>query len=294
MIIFCGCFAIYYNLFMFDTMQHKTSGAKMLEDFISASPEKAALAVEQMALSEAVFWVSGLRASAIISCLENMNPKKAAFLLRRLHIKQAARIMQGLKAERAGEIMLNLPIHYKKRLIDTLAPGQIKALEDVLNYPQDSAARIMKNDFISFKTDAKVKDIIARIKTLPAAKVPLSIYILDKAGKLCGVLPTSHLSFYPAESLAGSVMTADFVKLSPFDSLAKAEAALSADNTALLPVSDEDGTLLGVVSLWALKKLSAPKKEPAKKENKANHLWLYGILALVVLAIIIFAIFKFI
>ncbi len=279
---------------MFDTMQHKTSGAKILEDFISTSPEKAALAVEQMALSEAVFWVSGLRASAIISCLENMNPKKAAFLLRRLHIKQAARIMQGLKAERAGEIMLNLPIHYKKRLIDTLAPGQIKALEDVLNYPQDSAARIMKNDFVSFKTDAKVKDIIAKIKALPAAKVPLSIYILDKAGKLSGVLPTSHLSFYSAESLAGSVMTTDFAKLSPFDSLVKAQKALSADNTALLPVADEDGTLLGVVSLWALKNFSAPKATPTKVEKKTNYLWLYSILALVLLVIIIFAIFKFI
>lgn len=243
----------------------------MLEDFISAAPEKAALSLEQTALSEAVFWISGLRASSITACLENMNPKKAAFLLRRLHIKQAARIMQSLKAERAGEIMLDLPLHYKKRLIDALEPGQIKALEDVLSYPRGSAARLMKSDFVTFKTDAKVKDIIARIKTLPAQKIPLALYILDKTGKLCGVLPTSQLSFYPPESLAGSVMTADFIRLSPFDAVKKARALLLKNNAALLPVTDADGGLLGVVSLWSLQeKDKAETLTPAPAQTGAS------------------------
>lgn len=287
---------------MFDTMQHKTSGSKMLEDFISASPDKAALSFEQAALSEAVFWLSGLRASSIISCLENMNPKKAAFLLRRLHIKQAARIMQGLKAERAGEIMLDLPIHYKKRLIDALDPSQIKALEEVLAYPRASAARFMKSDFITFKTDAKVKDIIARIKTLPSPKVPLAVYILDKAGKLCGVLPTSQLSFYPPESLAGSVMTADFIKLSPFDGVKKAKALLLKNNLAMLPVIDSESVLLGVVSLWSLQGCdkeeasSAPSAAGGAPKNTVSVNLKPALIALlfVLVTLVSFAIFKLI
>ncbi|MGN0022508.1 MAG: CBS domain-containing protein [Elusimicrobiaceae bacterium] len=287
---------------MFDTMQHKTSGSKMLEDFISASPDKAALSFEQAALSEAVFWLSGLRASSIISCLENMNHKKAAFLLRRLHIKQAARIMQGLKAERAGEIMLDLPIHYKKRLIDALDPSQIKALEEVLAYPRASAARFMKSDFITFKTDAKVKDIIARIKTLPSPKVPLAVYILDKAGKLCGVLPTSQLSFYPPESLAGSVMTADFIKLSPFDGVKKAKALLLKNNLAMLPVIDSESVLLGVVSLWSLQGCdkeeasSAPSTVGGAPKNTVSVNLKPALIALlfVLVTLVSFAIFKLI
>lgn len=283
-------------------MQHKTSGSKMLEDFISASPDKAALSFEQAALSEAVFWLSGLRASSIISCLENMNPKKAAFLLRRLHIKQAARIMQGLKAERAGEIMLDLPIHYKKRLIDALDPSQIKALEEVLAYPRASAARFMKSDFITFKTDAKVKDIIARIKTLPSSKVPLAVYILDKAGKLCGVLPTSQLSFYPPESLAGSVMTADFIKLSPFDGVKKAKALLLKNNLAMLPVIDSESVLLGVVSLWSLQgcdkeeAFSAPSTVGGAPKNTVSVNLQPALIALlfVLVTLVSFAIFKLI
>lgn len=283
-------------------MQHKTSGSKMLEDFISASPDKAALSFEQAALSEAVFWLSGLRASSIISCLENMNPKKAAFLLRRLHIKQAARIMQGLKAERAGEIMLDLPIHYKKRLIDALDPSQIKALEEVLAYPRASAARFMKSDFITFKTDAKVKDIIARIKTLPSPKVPLAVYILDKAGKLCGVLPTSQLSFYPPESLAGSVMTADFIKLSPFDGVKKAKALLLKNNLAMLPVIDSESVLLGVVSLWSLQGCdkeeasSAPSTVGGAPKNTVSVNLQPALIALlfVLVTLVSFAIFKLI
>lgn len=282
---------------MFDTMQHKSSGSKMLEEYIAASPDKAARSVEEMALSEAVFWFSGLRASSIITCLEHMNPKKAAFLLRRLHVKQAARIMQGLNARRAGEIMLNLPPHYKKRLADSLEAGQIKALQEVLNYPAGSAARLMKNDFLSFKTDAKIKDLVARLKTLPANKMPLSVFILDKGGKLCGVIATGQLAFYPQESLAGSVMNVEFVRLSPFDDIAKARDILLENKLALLPVTDGDNTLLGVVSLWDLRtvnskaeKKTAFEEPPIAKKNLKPAL----AVALFVLAVIIsFIIFKF-
>lgn len=253
---------------MFDTMQHKSSGSKILEDYIAANPYEAARSVEDMALSEAVFWFSGLRASAIIICLENMSPKKAAFLLRRLHIKQAARIMQGLSARRAGEIMLNLPPHYKRRLADSLEQGQLKALQEVLNYPKASAARAMKNDFLSFKTDAKIKDIIARLRTLPANKMPLSVFILDKSGRLCGVIASGQLSFYPPESLAGSVMNGEFVSLSPFDTAVKARDLLMKNKLPLLPVTDADNTLLGVVSVWDLREAESVKQ--AREDNDKN------------------------
>lgn len=253
---------------MFDTMQHKSSGSKMLEEYIAANPDKAARSVEDMALSEAVFWFSGLRASSIIICLEHMNPKKAAFLLRRLHVKQAARIMQGLNARRAGEIMLNLPPHYKKRLADSLEAGQVKALREVLDYPLGSAARLMKNDFLSFKTDAKIKDIVARLKTLPSNKMPLSVFILDKGGKLCGVMGTGQLAFYPQDSLAGSVMSGEFIKLGPFDDIAKARDIMLKNKLALLPITDGDDTLLGVVSLWDLRS-ETPEAAKGEARNSA-------------------------
>lgn len=240
----------------------------MLEDFISAEPQKAAAALEQMALSEAVFWVSGLRASSLIACLQEMNPKKAAFLLRRLNIKQAARILQGLSAGSAGEIMLSLPLHYKKRLIDTLEPNQIKALEDVISYPDESAARFMKGDFLSFKTDTKLKDIAAKLKSIPAAKMPVCVFIADKSGRLCGVLPAAQLALNSPESLAGSVMLKEFVKLTPFESVSRARALFAQNSTALLPVTDSDGILLGVLCLWDLDK---PVKKPAALPQKQDE-----------------------
>lgn len=281
---------------MFDTTQHKTSGAKILEDFISASPKKAALALEQIALSEAVFWFSGLKAAYLIACLEEMDSKKATFLLRRLHIKQAARIMQGLSAAKAGEIMLNLPIHYKKRIIDALEPGQIKMLEDVISYPQESAARFMKADFLCFKTDTKLKDITAKLKNIPVSKMPLCIYIADKAGKLCGFLPCAHLALNSAESLAGSVMIKDFARLTPFQSVEKARSIFAQNNTALLPVCDRDGVLLGVLCLWDLDKPNKIKNGTIAlgKEKPAQIFkpWLIGIIGIILLVLIL--ILKFI
>lgn len=204
--------------------------------------------LETLPLNEAVYWVSSLKAQSIVAALENMTPKKAAVLLRRLPSKQAAHIVLGLNAARAGELILALPPHYKKKLADNLEPSLLNSLENILAAPKGSVARAMGGNYFTFKTDAKIKDITAKIKSLPKNRIPAAVYIIDKSGRLAGTVKTAELAFYGPDAAAGSIMSAAFDKLAPLDDARQALKIFKSSGAAVLPVVDGDGFLLGTVN----------------------------------------------
>lgn len=251
---------------MLETMQHKASGDELLEKFIESAPAQAAAALENMPLSEAVFWLTSLRAQSILLCFEHMNPKKAAPLLRRLPIKQSVFIITRLGGEVAAQIMLNLPAPYKARLSAALEPDLAKVLGEVLSYPKDSAARIMQNNFMVFKTDIKIKDIKEKLKVLKN-RMPYCVYVIDKTGRAAGCIKTAELAFCKDDALAGSVMSPDFEKLTPFDSLNKVLSLFRLSNAATIAVVDEEGFLTGVINAAQL--IGEQKQSAALKNNAA-------------------------
>ena len=96
-------------------------------------------------------------------------------------------------------------------------------------------------------------------------------------------------------------MTADFIKLSPFDGVKKARNLLLKNNAAFLPVTDSEGGLLGVVSLWSLQdndKGEAPSAAssetvPAKSVSVNLKPALIALL-FVLVTLVSFAVFKLI
>jgi len=233
---------------MLETMQHKASGDELLEKFIQTSPSQAAAALEDMPLGEAVFWLTSLRAQSIFLCFEHMNPKKSAPLLRRLPIKQAVYIISRLKTEIAAKIMVNLPAPYKERLNAALEPHTAQTIQKVLSYPQGSAARLMQNNYLAFKTDSKIKEITDKLKILKN-KMPFCVYITDKTGHVAGCLKTAELAFCRPEALAGSVMTPEFEKFSPYDTYAEVLRVFKLSSSPSIAVVDAENFLLGVISV---------------------------------------------
>lgn len=222
---------------------------RLLESLISQNPQKAAQEIASLPLAEACSLLGAIKNESIIPCLENMPPKNAAFLLRRLPSKQAALILCRMQSEKAAETAAQLPAHYKNKLAAENADF-LENLEDVLSYPKDSAGRLMRPVPLSFKTDVKVGDITERLKNYPKSKLPLVIFILDKAGRLAGSLKTAELAFLSAQSPLGSVMTRRTQEetLLPTDDAAKISRIYKKSGDFYIPVVDKNGLLLGVIS----------------------------------------------
>ena len=179
---------------MFDNNFHKVSGAQILASYIKDSPQKAALALQNVSLSEAVFWLSSLTLADLTAVLNFMEVKKAAVILRRIPLKQGARALTSLNPQKAGEVLKYVPPFYKKRLEGELSAEELKIFNEAKLAPKTSIASIIKPVVLTFKTDVKIEEALQKIKTLPKNKIPQNIYVVDRQSRLCGILKTAALA----------------------------------------------------------------------------------------------------
>ena len=229
------------------TIQDQNNIAKIFESFVNSCPEQAVAQLHTMPLGQALDLLCALPAKSIILCFENMAPAKAAPFLRRLPIKQACYILAHLKTAKAAQIFAALPVPFKARLKQVLDKDLYFTLTTVLSYSKDSVGAFLDQDYLAFKTDTKVRDIILRLKNLPKEKFAPQVFIKDKNGKLAGLIRTQNLAFFDRENIAGSLMQNIEYKLTPKDKLEKA-LNLFKKGVYQIPVADEKNTLLGVLN----------------------------------------------
>ena len=267
------------------TIQDQNNIAKIFESFVNACPKEAVKELHQMPLGQALDMLCTLPAKSIILCFENMHPAKAAPFLRRLPIKQSCYFLAHLKTLEAAQIFAALPVPFKARLKQVLDKNLYNTLTNILAYPKDSAGAFLDQDYISFKTDTKVRDIILRLKNLPKEKSVLQVFIKDKNGKLAGIIKTPNLAFFDRETIAGSIMQNIDYKLAPEDKIEKA-LNLFKKGAYQIAVADEKNTMLGVINACEFfNKETALPAEPDTKDNPIRVIKLTSAVLLVLFLI---------
>ncbi len=234
---------------------------EITEKFILAAPDRAAQALETLATHEILLLLSPLKAQTLVSCFNAMQPAKAAAVLRRLPLKQATHILMHLEITQASRLMQEFSGPFRERISAALPTSFLQILQESSSYAPGSAGCLMSTDFVAVKTEAKVAQLVDRLKTLPRAKLPAACFVTSKDGVLKGFIRTGELAFYSVDSVCGSVMT-PCEGISPQLAEEALEERLNSSETDLLPVVNEKQVLVGVLNRWMVQ---TPKKPFWKK-----------------------------
>ena len=142
----------------------------MTEKFISAAPAAAAKALGALATHEAVLLLKPLKAEYIIACLNPMEPEKAAAVLRRLPSRQSAYVLARLDLRQGAKVFAAFSVPQREKMKTLLPAPVLRALQDSSSWPAGSAGALMSTDFLIFKTDARLTEMIEKLKLLPRKK----------------------------------------------------------------------------------------------------------------------------
>ncbi|HNR97958.1 MAG TPA: magnesium transporter [Planctomycetota bacterium] len=227
---------------------------EMLRQFVEVDSRHAALSLESMSAEEAADVVRLLPPGSIAACLEYMHPAAAAALLQLLDPETTCDVLGRVGTDCAADIVRALPAQSHKELLEKMSAERRRELLERFAYPEDSAGRLMKMDFLAFNKDLKVQEVIARLRSL-APKLTSSAsyaYVVGEENKLLGVLNMRDLLLADPGAAVQSVMKTDIATAPSY--LDREELAHIARKTHYisLPVVDARGTLLGIVHLKSL------------------------------------------
>ena len=230
----------------------------LTEKYIFAAPADAAKTMGSLATHEAVLLLKPLKVEPVVACLNFMTPIKAAAILRRLPTRHGAQILSRLEVAQAAAVFAAFSVPQKEKIKTVLSASYVKTLQSFSAWPKDCAGRKMSADFFAFRTEVKLSEIVDKLKSLPRKKIPQACIVVDKNGKLKGMIRSVELAFYTADSTAGSVMTD--VKNVLAAQLYEDAAELLRQGQVIVPVTDKEGLVLGVIVPEMAPKNAAVKK----------------------------------
>jgi len=216
-----------------------------------------ALALEELEADQAIIVFEALEKSVSIEVLAKMEPERTNEILKK-HPERLRSLLHSLAPRDAATVLtdisnkLNSNVKWKKKLTDP------KALDDVnlrLCYPKGSVGRLMTSQFIWLHREATVFEAIELIRqTDPAIDIPDDVYVVDAEkqsgvaqNRLLGVISIRGLLMCNSDKKVEDVMSKDVVSVNANIDELDAAAVLSKYKFLSIPVTDNEGYLVGVV-----------------------------------------------
>ena len=218
--------------------------------------------------------------------LDSLHPADIAYILEALPIEQRLLVWDLVKAERDGEILIEVSDAVRDSLIATMNRDELRAaaeqldtdeiadlapdlpqnvLRDVfkslptdereqlraaMSYSEDSVGALMDFSMVQVREDVTLEAVsryLRRFDKLPDHTD--QVFVVDRDDRFKGVLPINLIVVNEPEVIVGNLMLTETVQLRPEDKAEQAAQSFERYDLISAPVVDEDGKLVGRVTV---------------------------------------------
>ncbi len=172
------------------------------------------------------------------------------FILRHIAHKEVKQIIQELPPDDRTALFEDLPGQLTQRMINLLPPDERKEALELLGYPEDSVGRLMTPDYLAVKKDWKIQKALDHIREYGKdAETIDMIYVVDEQWKLLDDIPIRRFILAHADQTVADIMDNEFVAIPAGQDQEEAYQMIKKYNLNVLPVVDNNGILLGIVTV---------------------------------------------
>lgn len=148
------------------------------------------------------------------------------------------------------DMIEEMPANVVKRILKNTDPELRRTINEVLNYPEDSAGSIMTIEYVDLKRDMTVEDAFKRIRRTGVDKETIyTCYVTDLDRKLLGVISVKTLLLSDYEDIIGDIMDENYIAASTLDDKEDVAHMFSKYALLALPVTDGENRLVGIVTV---------------------------------------------
>lgn len=186
--------------------------------------------------------------------------------------RQVSSMLGQMDPDDAADIIRDLPYEKAETLLRLMGVEDAAEIRALLGYREDTAGGMMTTQFVAMKETDTVQETVEVLRGLDEDFPTVHfVYVLEEdTEKLVGVLSMRTLVLAHRESQLRDVMYTDMLTVSPEDDEEEVAADIAKYDMVALPVVDESGRMLGLVTVDdALDVI-----EESTESEKATNLWL--------------------
>lgn len=217
-------------------------------------PDQADLVAELNTLDQ-VALLTHLEPSNSADVLEEMEDDEAAAVAEMIPTAQLADILDEMEDDEAADVLGDLPADKAAETLREMdEPTDVIPL---LRYPDDTAGGLMTQAVISLRPNWTADQSLTELRRVgPRADSTYYLFVTSDAGLLLGVIGLRDLVTIPAKTPIVERMTTEVVSVPVMTDQEECARALSRHGYLALPVVDEVGHFLGVITADDLMEVS--------------------------------------
>ncbi|MDD4023717.1 MAG: magnesium transporter [Synergistales bacterium] len=184
-----------------------------------------------------------------IEVFEHMEGSGREELLASFTEEEAAEIIEEMSDDDRTALLDELPAKTVKKLMQHLSPEERKIANRLLNYPEDSAGRIMTAEYIGLKASMTVVDALQHIRRQARSKETIyTCFVMDRERRLKGVVDLEDIILAQPETLISDLMDDDPVHVRTTMDQEELARLMSRYDLHVIPVVDLEDRLVGIVT----------------------------------------------
>jgi magnesium transporter len=184
-----------------------------------------------------------------MEAVAELGPEMAAQLLSDRPAEEIAKLIQEVPSDDAAALVDYLPEELSSAVLELMRPKESGQVENLLEYPEKTAGRIMNPNVFAVSEDLTVGEAITQLQASRDVEMVFYLYVVDQRRHLVGVTSLRRLLLVSPETPLKRIMTPDVISVRVDTDQEEAAQQVASYNLLAIPVVDEESKLVGVITV---------------------------------------------
>ena len=236
-----------------------------LSDFISNNSDKKiqslicdlhiadiAEIIEELSIEQATYLFQLINEERSAQVLIEVEDETREHILSTLSSKEIAiEVLENLESDDATDVISELPEKQKEEILSLIEDGEHASdIEDLLNYPEDTAGGLMAKELIKVNENWSTLRCLKEMrKQSSEVKKVHTIYVVDDNEKLVGTLSLRKLLLTETRIEINKIANYDIVSVISTEDDESVANIMNKYDLIVIPVVDRNGVLLGRITI---------------------------------------------
>ena len=187
--------------------------------------------------------------------LEELPEDDQVEILAGLANERAADVLQAMEPDDAADLLADLPPEQAEELLQLMEPDEAAPLRRLLAYDEKTAGGMMTTEPVILGPEATIAEALATVRREELAPALASMVYVCRppleapTGRYLGLVHIQRLLREPPHAAVGSIIDKEIEPVVATASLETVTRTLATYNLVSLPVVDDDGRLIGAVTV---------------------------------------------